>query len=349
MRLGIIARGEDRGLGNQTYEACRHLNPDRVLLIDPGPDRRFTQHPERFTAFDTTLIRWMPGFVLDEHETRQWLTGLDVVYTAETPYDDRLPQWASEVGCRVVIHANVEQLSPDRVPALAPAVWWAPTAWRLDRLPPGTRVVPMPVATSQTPELAESERVRFLHVGGWPTAGDRNGTKLVVEAIRHLRSDCEVIIRGQHKDIRRIRPMHGPARLTLEAGNLSNYWTLYRDADVLVLPRRFGGLSLVAQEAMASGLGLVMPDCSPNETWPCMRVPAQTRSQVWTPAGGMALNDVDPHQLAAALDQLASEPESVAQLKRRAATWAQANTWEQLKDVWLTEMQLLIEPAPSAS
>ena len=34
MRLGIIARSDNTGLGNQTRELVKMLNPDRILLID---------------------------------------------------------------------------------------------------------------------------------------------------------------------------------------------------------------------------------------------------------------------------------------------------------------------------
>lgn len=334
MRLGVIARGEDRGLGNQTYEACRHLEPDRVLLIDPGPDGRFTQHPERYTPWDTTTLRWGPGFTLDETAARRWLNGLDVVYTAETPYDDRLPRWAKDAGCVVVIHANPEQLSPERAAQLADAAWWAPTPWRLAQLPAGTRVVPMPVAERHT-EHEPVEHVRFLHVAGWPTVGDRNGTELVAEAAQHLTASSDLIIRGQHKQLRRYRH----PRLTVESGNVPNYWDLYRNADVLVIPRRFGGLCLPVQEAMQAGLAVVMSDCAPNDTWPGPRVPAPATSHVHTAAGNLPLHSVDPRTLAELLDELAADPDRVTQLRTEATAWATRNTWAALRERWLAELE----------
>lgn len=337
MRLGIIARCEDRGLGNQTLEACRHLAPERVLLINPGPDGRFEQHRERYDAYDTTLARWEPGFVLDEVTARRWLDGLDVVYTAETPYDDRLPAWAADAGCRVVIHANAEQLSPQRAQQMPDAAWWAATPWRLEHLPAGIRVVPLPVADHHTP-TTEATALRVLHVAGWPTVGDRNGTKLVAEAVQHIRSDCDVIIRGQHRDVRRIR-YAGTARLTVEHGSVGDYWQLYAGADVLLMPRRFGGLCMPAQEAMQAGLAVVMPDCSPNEVWPGPRLRARVSAHVHTAGGAIPLHDVDPVELAALVDDLAVDLEHVAKLKREAAEWAAAHTWQALRPLWLDELE----------
>ena len=34
MRLGIIARSDNTGLGNQTMELVKMLNPDKILLIN---------------------------------------------------------------------------------------------------------------------------------------------------------------------------------------------------------------------------------------------------------------------------------------------------------------------------
>lgn len=336
MKLGVIARSEARGLAHQTLDVCRNLHPDRVLLIDPGPDKRFTQHPERFAAWDVTTARWTAGR-LDERVVRPWLQGLDVVYTAETPYDARLPQWAAEAGCGVVVHANPEFLNAQD--AAAAVTWWAATPWRLDHLPARTRVVPMPVpAVPATRVDAEkSERlVRFLHVAGWPAVGDRNGTGIVAEAAQRMRSDAEVLIRGQHRDVTRYRRL--TPRLKVAAGNVADQWDLYRDADVLVMPRRFGGLCLPVLEALACGLPVVMPDYSPNEVWPGPRVPAVEGQAVATRAGLIPLYETDAVALAATLDELATNPEVLDKHRQEARDWAAANTWDALRPMWEDEL-----------
>lgn len=332
-RLGVVARSEARGLGNQTHEVCVNLNPDRVLLVDPGPDGRFAQRPERYAPWRTTVTRWRAG-KLDEPVVRQWLDGLDVVYTAETPYDLRLPLWAAEAGCGVAVHANPEFLNAQD--ATAAVTWWSATPWRLDRIPGRTRVVPMPCPTPRVTHQP-GDRVRFLHVAGWPTVGDRNGTDIVVAAAGHMTTGAPVTIRGQHTQLARHR---GRARnLRIEAASVADHWDLYRSADVLVMPRRYGGLCLPVIEAMAVGLPAVMSDCSPNEVWPGPRVPVTRTATVNARGGVIPLDDSDPRALAATLDDLATDQERLSKLRSEVADWASRNSWDALRPVWLDELE----------
>lgn len=332
MRLGIVARAEaGRGLANQTWEACKHLDPDRVLIVDPGRDGRFQQHPERFDQWDTTTVRWTGGR-LDEQACRRWLDGLDVVYSAETPYDLRLPQWAAEAECGVVVQANPEFLSA--ADAKAAVTWWVATPWRMEHLPARTRVVPMPVPAPPF-HREPGDRTRFLHTAGWPAVADRNGTGLFAEAVEMTTVDAEFVIRGQHRDINRYQRQG----VRVEQQCVADYWDNYRDADVLVLPRRFGGLCLPALEAMAVGLPVVMPECSPNEVWPGPRVMARTTNTVAARCGVLPLHDVDPRDLALVMDELAANPDLVDKFRQQASEWAAENTWEALKSMWLEELE----------
>ena len=43
-----------------------------------------------------------------------------------------------------------------------------------------------------------------------------------------------------------------------------NYLDMYKDGDVLALPRKYGGLCLPMQEALAHGIPVIMPDIEPN-------------------------------------------------------------------------------------
>jgi len=46
--------------------------------------------------------------------------------------------------------------------------------------------------------------------------------------------------------------------------SLENSCDLYKDFDALILPRKYGGLCLPVNEALMSGLPVIMTDISPN-------------------------------------------------------------------------------------
>lgn len=331
MRLGVIARAEDRGLGIQTWETCRALNPDRVLLIDPGRTKH-PQHVHRFDRWPVTVARW-DGGRLDEPTVRGWLDGLDAVYTAETFYDQRLPNWAAAAGSAAVCHVNPEFFSPSYL-GIPEATWWVPTPWRLDHLAKGTQVMTMPVAADRFDPQPRHGKVRILHVAGHPAMLDRNGTQTVAQAAARMSSDCELVISSQN-------PKHNiqrSTRTTIRRGSTANYWDLYSDFDILVMPRRYGGLCLPAQEAMAAGLAVVMTDIEPNGHWPGPRVPAAVTGTAHTPGGTLDVHEADPVALADTLDRLVNNRDELDHHKAMSRAWARDNSWDALAPRWRQEL-----------
>lgn len=343
MKLGIIARSENRGLGLQSWEVCRHLNPDRVLLVEPQPVK-WPQHHDRYKQWDTTVVRW-DGRSLNKYDVRQWLDGLDVVYTAETPYSWRIPQWAHNAGCRVVVHANPEQL--DRPSSQVEHItWWAPTPWRLEHLPAGTRVVPMPVAADRFPQREPADGpVTFVHSAGHEAQHDRNGTRLVAAVARDLAEQCRLVIYGQDGNLPRVRLHGGQTNVDVELhpGGVENYWDQYQGGDVLVMPRRYGGLCLPAQEALAAGMAVVMTDCSPNEIWPGPRLPVSDVCPMRARCGQVDVHSADQDTLRATMDRLARDGDLLCRLKREARVWAAEHSWEALLAVWRAELERACE------
>jgi glycosyltransferase involved in cell wall biosynthesis len=340
VKLGIIARSEDRGLGLQTWEACRHLNPDRVLLVEPQPIK-WPCHHDRYREYDTTLVRW-DGRRLDEKKCRRWLDGLDVVYTAETAYDEQLPRWAAEARCGIAVHANPEMLH--RNSASNPYVtWWAPTNWRLGQLPFGTRVVPMPVATDRFPQINPAnpdKPVTFVHSMGHEAVHDRNGTRLFAEAVRQLEVPCRVLVFGQDGNLPKLRPRVGAPVEVVRQHGVANYWDQYVNGDVLVMPRRYGGLCLPVQEALAAGLAVVMTDVSPNRTWPGPRVPVVETMSMVTRCGDVRVDSCDPADLADVMTKLATDRTWLACQQAEARAWAEAHSWSTLAPRWRKELTL---------
>lgn len=334
IRWGLIARADDRGLGILTWEVARHLHPDRVLIVrEPGAEARgFLPHLDRFPDGGDP-VTYRDG-ALPEGPVREWLDGLEAVYSAETFYDDRLATWADEAGAVPVVHVMPELFRP----GLPPSVRWIPTPWRADLLEPA-RLVPIPVATERFPAPpALGDPLRVLHVAGHPAKGDRNGTTLFLQAVRLLRQPAHVRVTVQGDRVP--HPGRIPRHVEFEviSGGVEHYWDLYADADVLVLPRRYGGLSLPVQEAMAAGLAVVLPDCEPNRWWPAVHVPSGPRGSIETAAGTIRLQRADPRDLARAIDRLAADSSALEDARAGSLGWAARHSWDALAPVWEREL-----------
>lgn len=344
MKVGLFgARADDRGLGRVTHDFYRHMRPDRTLVIDMGQwARRYPQHLDRYPGAAVTPFN---GGRLDDAVMCRFFTGLDVAVMYETAYDHRAYDIARAAGCRTVLmtmpefHRHLTESLPH------PDVVWAPTVWRLDTLP-GARVVPVPVAAPPPQRAGRAGVLRVLHVGGHRTSGDRNGTLSFLRSLRQVTGDVTVKVTSQD----RIPAVQGLRHIPItHTGPVEDHWQLYDRADVLVMPRRYGGLCLPVQEALACGLGVVMTGCSPNpETWPIDPVDWKPGALLATPGGKITLADPDLADLSGVITRLAQHPAEVDRLQASARAWAAEHSWDALEPLYRSELALVLEPAVAA-
>ena len=316
MRLGLLARGDNSGIANQTEEVFRHLRPAKTLIVDLGPHNRGPFRPHRFVDPEhcETRVTFSPTPMDDEI---RWLCDqIDVLYIVETNTHSGLNRHCMETGARLIVHANPELYDANY--GEPPAELWAATSWRLDLLPGTTRIVPHPVATDRfcAREVTKVERV--LHVPAQAML-DRNGTELVDKARPRLRESFTVDVPPQ----------------------VDNYWDLYHGADALVIPRRYAGLCLTMQEAAAAGLPIVMLDTDPNayRTLPELRIPVTEATSHRMKGGMVDVWDADPYRVAEVIDRLA-DPEIVARASAASRAWAQEIAWTALLPVWQRLLRL---------
>lgn len=345
MKLGLLGRAEDRGLGVMSLEFFRHMNPDRTLVVDMGPlARGFPMHLDRFPG--ATVVPYNGG-TFDEYSARRWLKGLDCLYVPETPYDFRLLTWAEESGTATIVHTMPEFFHWARNPDLPrPTVWWNPTTWRSHLLPDEVQTVPVPVAMDRFDELAQRRNANeknaiptFAHVAGHRAMADRNGTRTFLMALRHLTAPMRVLVLGQDRRM----PSRGAVSrvVTVESrlGGVADYWRLYEGADVLVMPRRYGGLALPVQEAMGAGLAIVMTDTEPQRsTWPVDLVPSTPTGSIETSGGTVELVEASPRALARAMDLLATDLAWLNTRRIDARKWALRHSWERLRPLYETKL-----------
>ncbi len=334
MRVGLIARCEDRGLGIMTWAFHRNMAPDATLLIRPSARIAggFAQHPARFPG--ALEIPW-DGGDLDEATVRGWLDGLDVVYSAETFYDPRIVEWAADAGVATVLHVMPELFNPAWP---TPTATWLPTRWRAEHHD-GAPIVPVPLDDDWVPRGIPRGELRVLHIAGHRAMADRNGSLTFLQSLRLVRSPIDATLLCQ--DRRGPRAQGLPARIRYRAvlGPQESLAPFLAEADVVVLPRRYGGLCLPALESIVAGCVVVMPDCSPNTDWPVMTVPSvPSPNTIVTAAGDIEMIHVEPRAVAAAIDELADDPVLLQRLREQSSWWCMSNSWDALRPVYVAEL-----------
>lgn len=350
MRLGMIARADNSGLGIQTYEFARHMKPQKTLVIDVSHLANTTSHCNKSTHLDR-----FPGSIVHRgwepsaKTIATFLDGLDVVYTAETPYSPYFMGMATERGIKTVIAPNYEFFDRDYHPDLLAV----PTLWHFDDFPEPKVHLPVPIAldrwerADRQPQAGGSPVRHFLHVVGRPAVHDRNGTTIVLDALVHVREPMALTLRCQ--DVSYLQsvissitiPDH--VTITVGGGDVRDYWDLYRDGDVMLMPRRYGGLCLPAQEAIGAGMPVIMPDVEPNNSW----LPAEWLVEAFPlieliVRNRIMVNAVTPENLAAKMDEFAS-PGFYAAAVSAAQQLAHDYSWDSLRAEYDRTFRRLIE------
>lgn len=331
MKLGIFGvRADNRGLAYQTQSYVKHLSPDRVYGIGMYEDK-LTPYPEdwRPVEYWSDHLTTQRYSRLDEQEIRRWLRGLSVVLGAETFYSDEFVNWARAEGVRTVLQINPEFVpwwDPRGAHLSRPDVILNPTTWR-QKFIPGAVHLPFPVDRDLFPFRLRTAANHFVHVAGHRAGADRNGTRIVVGALSRLK--------GLNLTIRSQSPLgfEGPIlrKVRLEQDNLRSPHMLYEDADIILLPRRYGGNCLVANEALSSGCPVVMLNRDPEQVWGGVyTVPARKRGQFRTKCGPIPLYDAQMNQLFAVIRRLQAGPQVVEKLSYEADRYASSISWDTL-------------------
>jgi glycosyltransferase involved in cell wall biosynthesis len=267
MRLGIIARSDNTGLGNQTRELVNMLNPDKILLIDSTPFNKNIQHPEWYEKYSCIKSSGFPSL----QHIKLFLKDIDVVLSCETFYDQNFIRYANKYNVKTILQYNYElfgHLSNPNLPL--PTVLLSPSMWQIEHIKKmfgsKTKVIHLPPPTNEElfskikeNNLSKSHN-RILHIAGKKAAKDRNGTETVIDMLKHSKADYELVVRSQSEIETNIKD----SRLRVEIGNPDNRESMYDGFDAMVLPRRYAGLCLPMNEALMSALPVFMTDISPN-------------------------------------------------------------------------------------
>ena len=306
MSLGIIARSDNTGLGNQTRELVEMLNPEKILLIDSTPFNENKQHPEWYAGRNVINSLGFP----EDNLVDEFLNGLEVIMSCEIFYSDTLVLKARARGIKTILQYNYElfdNLSRKELPL--PDVLLAPSLWNIDRvkLMFGKKAKVMHLAPPTNHLLFDkikennlsTNHNRLLHIGGRKAAYDRNGTQTVIDMLKYSKTDFELVIKSQTP----IETAIKDSRLKIEIGNPANREDMYDGFDGMILPRRYAGLCLPMNEALFSALPVFMTDISPNnKILPSKWLMKTDSSGSFMAKTRIALSSADPRSLAKVVD-----------------------------------------------
>lgn len=256
MRLGLIARRDNTGLGYQTRDYYTHLKPHKTMVIDLSG---YNGNPQNLDWYpDCPVVTGFPNKL----QLQAFLSDVDVVLTAETPYNYELYDLAKQMGVRVANVINWEFFDHYAKPELPkPDIIIMPSMWHYEEaeaygLLHNIKVVYLhhPVDRTAIPYRRRTTG-KLFHIAGKPAAHDRNGTADALQAFPDIRVTTQ--------DESYARQLRRQYRQSDIRANIA-YNELFTMGDILIFPRRYGGNCLPLNEALASGIPVIMPDIMPN-------------------------------------------------------------------------------------
>lgn len=348
MRLGLIARADNSGLGVQTHEFYLNMEIAKTMVVDISRLNGNRVYLDRYPG--ATVTHGFPTHA----EIDEFLEGLDVVFVAESPYDYYLYSRARELGVKTAVQYNYEFFDWFAHPDFPkPDLLIAPSLWHYEQIEHwcqrngvSHKYLHCPVNREHLPFRGIHQAKVFLHTAGRAAAHDRNGTEVVIRASRFLKSNAKILVHFQgeqglahqvtrtFEDYLRLQQEQGdPTKLSIVRVDYDDYADIYKQGDVLLLPRRYGGNCLPMNEALSTGMPVIMTNVSPNNQvlpldW---LVPAYKISE-FTPRTTVDIYGSSPQALAGKIDQFANMTEEQMQRQnQRAGSLAHTISWDSMR------------------
>lgn len=240
------------------------LKPDKILVIDSSPFNHRQQYPDTYTGFNTFKVTGFPS----PGQARAFMRGIDKLLSCETFYQNSFVFEGARNGVKTFLQYNYEFFDPLLIKAMPlPDVLLSPSYWMLDEmnlqfrgvqyLPPPTD--PRTFAAAREKNFSKDGR-KFLHIVGHQAVADRNGTVDLLKALKYTKGNFTLTIKAQEP----LNFQVDDKRVVFDYNAPADEAELYSGFDALILPRRYAGLCLPMNEALMSGLPVIMTNIEPN-------------------------------------------------------------------------------------
>jgi len=250
LRIGAICRIDNGGLANLAFDFWKHIHEITKALVVVSSDKKqnLLRYPEQVIC---------QGFPTLE-QIEEFLKDIDIVLAFETPYNWNIFSMAKERGIKTVLMPMYEWT--EEKPPIHPDLYLCPSLLERDiykYYPTKSEYIPVPIDRKMFPFKLRTKAETFVFNNGHGGTKGRNGLVALLQAIPLVKSDIKFIIRSQ-VPIPEIKDIRVDVRLG-EAKRAD----LFKEGDVLLLPRMFGALSLPTWEAISSGMPVLSTDLYP--------------------------------------------------------------------------------------
>lgn len=303
---GIVCVATEQGLGRQAKSFFDNGLIDEVYCHKHETyENHYEWYPDRCNTFDEML----------DKVTEIWFL--------ETPYDWSFILKARAKGVKTVLFLMYECSSLHYTPDVLVG------GSIMERIHYGesVKVIPVPAPKEIKWRLREKALV-FVHNAGHGGIGGRNGTKELIEAIKHVKSPIKLIIRTQFDNIKCDDP-----RVEIRVGDFE-YKTLFDEGDVFIYPDKFGGSCLPVQEAHSAGMLVMASKRLPHTEWlpnePLIPIEGYKKERIAEKEFDLAI--VSPQEIAKCIDDWYNK--NITMYSLIGKKWAEDNSWEKLKPIY---------------
>jgi hypothetical protein len=205
---------------------------------------------------------------------------------------------------------------------------------------PACRVEHLPVPVEVPWRLRERAET-WLHHAGNGSFRDRNGTRLLQEAMRYVKTPIRLILRAQPHGARNILPeIARDKRVEVRVGT-APYETLWEEGQAFLFCEAWDGLCLPLQEAFAAGMLVVAGDRFPVSEWlpKAPLVPVRRYEEACIGSSYLSFSEAhyDPRDLAAKIDSFHGT--DITELSRLGKEYAEANSWDVLRPKYVKTLE----------
>lgn len=330
MKIGMICRADNSGLGTLSWEFSRHLKPEKIVIVQSG---RLPNYFERYKDFNHKIIPAHRGFTIEE---MGWITdGIDVLLSIETFYSWNIVGIAKLKGVKTAL-VTMFEMSPENFES-KPDIFICPSKLDFERMPEKKVYIPIPIATDRLGWRERKVAKTFIHTASHGGMNLRKGTPLLLKAMKDVKSDIKLIIYSW------LSFESYDSRIEIRQVNFKNYWQLWHEGDVLIYPQDYNGICLPVSEAFASGLSLITTDIYPFNTWlpeDCLFKPSGFyKTRVASGCLEVDAANIDPKAIAEKIDMVANT--DISHISNLGKKYSDENSWDKLLPKYLETLENL--------